>query len=890
MPLATGTRLGFYEVISFVAAGGMGEVYRARDTRLNRIVAIKTIPEHLSSNPQMRERFKREAHVIASLSHPHICPLYDIGSDNGVDFLVMEYLEGRSLAQRIRKGPLPLKEALGYALEIADALDQAHSHGVVHRDLKPGNIMLTDTGIKLLDFGLAKTLEGAGGADHSQEPTRTGPLTIEGSVLGTVQYMAPEQLEGREADARTDIFAFGLVVYEMSTGRRAFEAKSHASLIAAILEHDPPPISAFEPAAVPALDHVIKKALAKDPDQRWQTTRDLRDELKWIASGDSQAKSTMVGLKSRHWRIWLTALASLATLLAIMAVILGYISRKQAPEKVMRFSISLPEDTTFTSMGSAGPTPQIAISPDGRMVIFVASHPGSPPLLWVRALNSFTAQMLQGTEGAAFPFWSPDSRFIGFFAGGKLKKMDVSGGVPQVIADAPDGRGGTWNREGTIVFADGINTGLKQVAASGGAATPATTLQSSHDENSHRFPQFLADGRHFVYFNLAAGKYPGPYAGSLDSKETKQILAGRWSTASVVGQYLLSVHNGTLMAHHFTIENLKITGSQIPIAERVGSGSPSGLAAFSASSNGVLIYASGSSANRQLAWFGRDGRRLGPVGAPGEYASPALAPDEKRIAVARTDSQTRTPDIWLFDLVRGTETRLTFDPGSDRAPLWSADGTEILFGSDRTGIWELYRKVLNSPNAEEQVTASVDDEFPSQWSAGGRLIVYHVPKANTNWDLCVLPLAQPSNSKPFLKTPFNEVQGALSPDGQWMAYSSDETGRFEVYVQSFPVAGNKRQVSVHGGWEPKWRSDGRELFYISAEHKLMSAKVQPGSTFEAGVPAELFKLNIPDFTPSYPNNYVVTADGQRFLVNSLVESAVSSPISVELNWTAEMRR
>jgi serine/threonine protein kinase len=888
MLLARGARLGYYEIISFIGAGGMGEVYRARDTRLNRTVALKIVPEHLS-NPRMRERFQREAHAIASLSHPRICPLYDIGSQNGIDFLVMEYLEGDSLAKRIKKGPLPFEQLLRYAIEVADALDEAHRHGVIHRDLKPGNIMLTNAGAKLLDFGLAKIRETAGQLDLSCERTKTRPLTFEGAILGTFEYMAPEQLEGKEADVRTDIFAFGAVVYEMSTGRRAFEGNSQASVIAAILEHDPPPISAFQKMAPPALDRIVKKAMAKDPDNRWQTARDLRDELKWISEQDIRASSAVPQPKSdgrRNWFAGLTALVLFATLLMVFR----YLPRGGTPERAVRFSVSLPEGTRFTSTETAGPTPQMAVSPDGRMLTFAASYPGHPPSLWLQKLDSFTPQLLVGTESASFPFWSQDSRFIGFFAGGKLKKLDVSSADVQMIADAPDGRGGTWNREGVIVFADGIETGLKQVSAVGGIPTPATMLDTSHGELSHRFPQFLPDGRHFLYVDHAAKTQLGLYIGSLDSKQTSRILSGKGSTASLVGAYLLSVRDGTLIAHPFNLARLKVADEQFPVAEHVASSSPSGFASFSASLTGILAYASGSSPNRQLAWFSRDGRRLGSLGQVGEYASPALSPDEKKVAVARIDSQTRTPDIWLFDLNRGTETRFTFDPGSDRAPLWSPDGREIIFASDRTGVWDLYRKSVNGTNAEEAVITSADDEFPSQWSADARLIVFSTPKPGTNWDLSTLPLLEPSKPRPFLRTRFNEVQGALSPNGQWMAYTSDETGRFEVYVQSFPWGGNKWQLSVDGGSDAKWRSDGLELFYVSLKQKLMSVKIQPGSRFEAGVPAELFEMPIPVLVASFPNNYVVSADGQRFLVNTLVRDAPSSQISVVINWAAELRR
>ena len=887
MPLSAGMRLGPYEILSVLGAGGMGEVYRSKDTRLDRIVAIKVLPSHLSDNPQLRERFEREAKAISSLSHPHICPLYDIGRQDGIDYLVMEYLEGETLAWRLKKGPLPPGRVLEHAIEIADALNTAHRHGVIHRDLKPANIMLTKRGAKLLDFGLAK-VRAEPVAAMSAMLTQGASLTGEGTMLGTLHYMAPEQLDGSEADARTDIFALGAVIYETATGRQAFEGKTQASVISAIMSAEPPVLSTVQAMIPPALDHVVKTCLAKDPDARWQTAQDVLVELRWVASEASGMPVAAVPLRGKHGRNWLLGLTLSIVLLA--TALQRYLPHRATAEHAVRFSISLPEDTKFTSTETAGPTPQIAVSPDGRMITFAASHGTGPPILWLRNLDSFTSQMLAGTEGASFPFWSQDSRFIGFFAGGKLKKLDLSGRTVQVIADAPDGRGGTWNREGVIVFAEGIGTGLRQVSAAGGMSMAATVLDPSHGELSHRFPQFLPDGRHFLFVDHAAQTKLGVYVGSLDSKETKRVLAGKWSTACSVGLYLLSVREGTLIAHPFDVNPLKVSDEQFSVAEHVASSSPSGFASFSASSTGVLVYASGSSPNRQLAWFARDGRRLGSLGEPGEYASPALSPNEAKIAVARIDSQTRTPDIWLFDLSRGTQTRFTFDPGSDRTPLWSPDGSEILFASDRTGAWDLYRRKVNGADAEELLAASADDEFPSQWSADSRFIVYSTPRPNTNWDLVVLPLAEPSKPIQFLRAPFNEVQGVLSPNGHWMAYTSDETGRFEVYLQSFPAGGNKLQLSVDGGSDPKWRPDGRELFYVSLKHKLMSVSLVSDPRFEAGAPKELFEVPVPNLVASFPNNYVVMADGRRFLVNTVLRDAVSSPISVVLHWTTELSR
>jgi eukaryotic-like serine/threonine-protein kinase len=863
----------------------MGEVYRARDTRLDRTVAIKVLPEHLSSNPPLRERFEREAKAISSLSHPHICPLYDVGHQNGVDFLVMEYLEGETLAHRLKKGRLPPDQVLQYSIQITDALDTAHRHGVIHRDLKPGNIMLTKTGAKLLDFGLAKMRTAEAAAGMTALPTQTTPLTGAGTILGTLQYMAPEQLEGKEADSRTDIFAFGAVLYETATGRKAFEAKSQASLIAAILEHNPPPLSTVLRTTTPMLDRVLGKCLAKNPDDRWQTATDLRDELKWITEQGEQAATERVTGR-RRYAGWLVAGILFAALLAWTSVQLG---RKRLPERAVRFSVLPAEKTSLVSTYTAGPTPQAAISPDGYQLAFVASYPGSPRLIWVRALDSAVAQPLRGTEGARFPFWSPDSHFIGFFAGGKLNKIDASGGTPEPIADAPDGRGGTWAPDGTVVYAENIGGGLSRVAAAGGTPRDATVLDNARGEISHRFPQFLPDGRHFVFINRATSDTRGLYVASLDSTEKKRLLPSDWSSAFANTEYLLSVRQGSLFAHPFDARNLKLTGEPLVVAEQVGSGSPSGFAAFSVSAAGVLTYASGRSANRQLVWFSRDGKRLGSFGSPGEYSSPSLSPDQRKVAIARAHPQIRTPDIWILDLVRGTETRFTFDPGGEITPLWSPDGRRIVFSSDRTGTWELYQKDLSGAAADQLLARAAEGAFLSQWSGDGRFIIYQIPTPRTNWDLWCLSLKD-LKATPFLATPFNEVQGALSPDGRWMAYTSDESGQPEVYVQAFPAGGGKLQVSVRGGSEPKWRTDGKELFYIGPDLKLMSVRVKSGSTLEAGVPSGLFEMPVPPFTPAYQNSYVPTPDGQRFLVNILVQDPTPTPITVVLNWAAGLKR
>jgi hypothetical protein len=522
------------------------------------------------------------------------------------------------------------------------------------------------------------------------------------------------------------------------------------------------------------------------------------------------------------------------------------------------------------------------------MLAFAATQGPIGSVLYVRALDSFTAQVLPGTEGAAFPFWSADSRMVGFFAGGKLKIIDAYSRGLTVLADAPAGRGGTWNTDGTIIFAEGISSPLKSVPAGGGTPRLVTTLDATRGEMSHRFPQFLPDGFHFIYSNIASAGHQGVYVGNLASAPSRQILKGKWGSSSVVGQYLLAAREGSLIAHAFDAKRLTVSGGQIRVTDQVATNSPSGFGAFSASLTGTLVYASGFSPNRELVWFARDGRRLGSVGPPGEYTGPAVRSDNSLLVVSRVNALTRTPDIWMYDLERGTETRVTSHAASDRAPLWSEDGSDIIFGSDRSGTWDLYTKSIRSEKPETLLASPPAGAFPSDLSADGRFVIYHSPSAHRGWDLWLLPNSQHAKPTPIVQTDFDEMYGTVSPDGRWIAYTSDETGSMQVYVQSFPGAGNKSQVSVRGGYEPKWAANGNELYFISPNRKLMSARLEPGSSFRAAVPEELFEVPLPEPVASFPNSYAVTADGRRFLVNTLVRNSPSSPISVVLNWTTAL--
>ncbi len=908
MPLTPGMRLGPYQVEAALGAGGMGEVYRALDTRLDRIVALKVLPPQLAERPEVRQRFEREARVISSLNHPHICTLYDIGSHDGIHFLVMEYLEGETLAARLGRGPLPIGQALQYAIQMTGALALAHRRGVFHRDLKPSNIMLVESGAKLLDFGLAKLAAAAPAASQeagfSSLPTVVGELTLEGSILGTFQYMSPEQVESRPADARSDIFSFGAVLFEMLTGRKAFEGRSPASLMAAILEREPPSVSTLQPGpegAPPAgLDRAVKKCLAKDPDQRWQTAADLGSELQWIAEGAGGAPVTTVpaaapvpapapSQPSRKQWLW----PVVASVLAVLALGLAaaYFLRPAPDSRVIRFTVLPPEKARFVPIGAMS---NLAVSPDGRRLVFAIVPADGRQILAVRPLDSTAARLLPGTEGGAHPFWSPDGRHLAFFADGKLKRIELEAGTPpQPVSSASAvPRGGTWNRQGEILFSLGLGP-IYRVAASGGQPAPVTTLATG--EIAHVFPHFLPGGRRFLY---SAGNTREIRVASLDSKETRALvkLLSQAAYAPAPGGmpgYLLYIRDRALVAHPFDPDSGSLSGESLLVASNVGSDVFAG-AQFSASPGGVLAFrAEPGSETTQLVWLDRQGKRISVAGPPGEYGRPTLSPDGKTVALERTDPQSGAADLWLMDLGRGAQSRFTFDPGIDWLPAWSPDGTRIAFGANRQGRWRVYQKLSNGAGGEQLLLESADLMVPYSWSPDGRFLLYAVLDANNQYDLWALPMEGDRKPAPVLTTPFMEVRARLSPDGRWFAYASDETGRFEVYVQRFPgasaAAGGKWPVSIHGGTMPRWRADGKELFFAGGDGKLMAVEVRAeGSSFQAGAPRALFDLGISTAIGSR-QTYEVSGDGQRFLANLAAGESLEAPIQVTVNWTAALR-
>ena len=883
----------------------MGEVYSARDTRLDRTVAIKVLTEQFVVDADRRARFEREARAVAALNHPHICNLYDVGeapspavptsNAESIRFLVMEYLEGQTLGERLLGGPLPTPDLLRYAVQFADALDHAHRRGLVHRDLKPGNVMLTKEGAKLLDFGLSKHQSSPDLLALSTVSPGAAPLTAVGAVLGTFPYMAPEQLMGREADARSDIFALGAMIYEMAAGRRAFEGTTAATVIGAVLHTDPPPISSSQSPAASALDRIVSRCLAKDPDDRWQTARDLTLELKWI---DHAAVPPLD--RGGRTRPSVGSMAAAVLAIAVAALAVAYVRRVPAENVAVRFSFSPPKELNRAEVRFGGP---VTISPDGTRFVYVATGPDGKQLLWVHQLDSAVPGALAGTDGAAYPFWSPDSRFIGFFAEGRLRRIDAAGGPPHTLSDALLPRGGTWNRAGVIVFSAGAGTELYRLSAAGGPAMP---VPADGVNEERQWPSFLPDGRHILYFGRRQA--PGIYVASIESGSATLLARGLYMGAAYAppGHLLLFKGGsmaGTLLAQPFNANRRQLIGEPVPLAEQVPFYPFYARADFSVSENGTLLHGTfGGQRLTELVWVDRAGKRLASVPGATGYARAELSPDEKTIAADRVDPETQSQDVWLIETTRGVTSRLTTNPGLDNMGLWSPDGSRILYGSVREGEARATRlKVMSGAGPDEQLFGSSSDARIHQttdWSRDGRLIVYGRLDPKTKWDVWVVP-ATPNPTggdrtpRVYLQTEFNEHQGRLSPDGRWMAYVSDESGRSEVYVQAFPSPGVRSQISTGGGSDPAWRRDGTELFYQS-DSRLMAVTVRADTSFTINPPRELFTMNIAkrgaQMARDTGSPYIPTGDGQRFLINALLEEPPPPPVTVILHWPAARRR
>lgn len=882
MALSPGTMLGPYEIQSPLGAGGMGEVYRARDTRLQRTVAVKVLPDHLSSDPNLRQRFDREARTISSLSHPNICLLYDVGEQAGASYLVMEFLEGETLADRLLRGPLPLDQVLKYGIEICDGLEKAHRSGVIHRDLKPGNIMLTKSGAKLMDFGLAKPVVLAKPPSSGMTQTMAtpqGPLTMEGSVVGTFQYMSPEQVEGKETDARSDIFALGAVLYEMVTGRRAFESKTTASTIAAILASDPPPLSSLQPLSPSALESTVKSCLAKDPDERLQTAHDVKLQLKWIQESASSSRLPAASPAARKPWPWL--LAALLGVLALAAVSMLWLRGRETPS-AMYFHSSVPFPANY-----------VALSPDGHTLALVGySEQANKNVIWIHQVGGRGATVLPGTEGGSYPFWSPNGRSIRFFAEGKLKTIDAaSGRSAQVLAETPFGRGGAWSRDGIILFTPDAWSGLYRVPSSGGTPVAVTKPDPSQYQVSHRWPVFLPDGRHFLYL---ACNFSGRLdhniivVGSLDSPEQHSILNASTNAVYADPGYILYWRDTALVAQRFDLRSFSLSGEPRTVSDAVQYFPQTNLAVFAAVGT-TLVAQTGPGkgvTKSQLLWFDRHGKPLGAVGPPELVANPKLSPDGKRVAVDQTDIDGRHVNVWIHDLASDATSRLGFGPWLEQVTVWNPNGKEVLYTSNEKLYFSLYLKNADgSGTAQNILDFGTPQQGPWDWSADGKYAL--VRKERELWYI-TMPDHQPH---PLLQSPWLIRNAQFSPDAKFVAYASSETGNWEVYVSPFPGFGSKWQVSRGGGAEPRWRRDGKELFYLAPDGKLMAAEVKTGAAFEASFPTGLFvthtrqPISAMDFF-----SYDVTPDGQKFLVNSKLDTPNSAPLSVILNWPSEMEK
>ena len=879
MPLSSGSKLGPYEIQSPLGAGGMGEVYRARDIRLDRTVAVKILPEHLSS-PEARQRFDREARAISSLSHPNVCHLYDVGTQEGTSYLVMDYLEGETLADRLRKGPLPLDQVLKTGMQICEGLEAAHKNGVVHRDLKPGNIMLTKSGAKLMDFGLAKPVAASTAASGLTQTLTTPhhPVTMEGMVVGTFQYMSPEQVEGKEADARSDIFALGAVLHEMATGKRAFEGKTTASTIAAILAAEPVSISSLQPLSPALLEGTIKACLAKDAEERIQTAHEVKLRLQWIGQSGA-ASGTVVGAipvaPSRRSAWWVSALLALALI---------------AGGALWWSSLHRAEPAMYFSSPMALAANDLALSADGKTVAMVAfSEPANKYMIWTYQIGARGAVVVPGTEEASHPFWSGDDKSIGFFAQSKLKTVEAfTGRPPRVLADAPYGRGAAWSKEGTIVYTPDVRAGIYRIPAAGGTPRQITNPDMSQMEQSHRWPVFLPDQHHFLYLaaNFGGGvENDRLMVGSIDSDEKHALLKASSNAAYAEPGYLLYWQDNALVAQPFDEKTFALKGQARAIFEGVQYFPATQLAVFAVSGPGTLVAQTGRGVDKsQLAWFDRSGKRLGDLGPPGHYGNPALSPDGRRLAFEQTEPDGRHVDIWIRDLGGDAAARITFNQGLNEQAVWSRDGKKLAFSNNADAGWGLSQKNADGSGDEQRVLPPPGGRIMFwDWAPDGKSRL--VGKDEGLFNL----LESKTELTPLLQTNGTVRNAQFSPDGKWFAYSSNETGAWEIYVSPFPAVGSKWLVSRGGGTEPRWRRDGKEMFYLSNDGKITAVPIKLGATFESGAPVPLFQPRLRQPISALDlSSYDVSADGQKFLINTKVDAPSAAPLSIILNWQKEI--
>jgi len=909
--LKQGMKLGPYEILAPLGAGGMGEVYRARDTRLDRIVAIKILPEHGADRDGLRERFEREARAVASLNHPHICVLHDVGHQNGIDYLVMEYLEGETLAQRLAKGPLPPDQVLRHAMEIADALDKAHRNGITHRDLKPGNIMLTKSGAKLLDFGLAKWKQEAAGSAPLSLLSTKDPITEQGVILGTLQYMAPEQVEGKEADARTDIFAFGAVVYEMATGKKAFEGKTQASLIAKILETNPPPISSFQPMTPPALDRLVKRCLAKDPEDRWQTARDLWLELKSIIERGPEAAAQPAPVERGRLLRWmlLSAIACLAAA-GFTGVAVWHLKPSKQPAEVAR---TLVNSTPADRFSPPRPTrTAVALSPNGKHLVFSATKGGTQQL-YLRDMDRSEGTPIAGTENSNSPFFSPDGQWLGFWQGtvavgaiGELKKVPLGGGPAVTLCKTGLLYGASWGTDDTVVFASQYDGGLWRVSGGGGTPQPLTTVDTKRGEFGHRLPQMLPGGQ-AVLFTAIKARYRWDDAQivvrSLVTNEQKVLIEGAADARYVPTGHLVYVREGTLMAVPFNLERLETTGSPVGILEGVmqdvnttSSSGDTGAAQFSISDSGSLVYMPGGVADREVSavWVSRDGKTE-PIPIPlRSFLVPRFSPDGQQLVLTSTTGM-MTQNVATYGIKRGALSALT-TAGQNMMAVWTPDGKRVTFGSSAAGPLNLFWKPADGSGPAERLTTSEHNQRPSSWSPDGKTLAFLEIISDTHADIWTLSLENGvAKTRPLVQSPSLKRWAEFSPDGRWLAYVSNESGRDEVYVQPYPGPGFRLQVSTEGGIEPAWSHSGREMFYVipnpNGTMKMMAVDVALQPKFTVGRPHLLFEGRFAAST--YLRNYDVASDDRRFIMIQAKEQA-QEPSLTEMflvqNWFEELKQ
>ena len=875
MALAPGARRGPYEITAKIGAGGMGEVYRARDTKLDRDVALKILPDAFARDPERLARFEREAKTLAALNHPHIAHIHGLDESDGVRALVLEFVDGPTLSDRIAQGPIPIKEALTIARQIAEAMEAAHEHGIIHRDLKPANVKVrTDGTAKVLDFGLAKALDLTSAATADMTPTVTSPalMTGVGVILGTAAYMSPEQARGQPINKRTDIWAFGCVLFEMITGRMAFAGATISDTIAAVLERSPD-WTALPPATPLPVRHLLARCLEKDPKQRWRDIGDVRIELEdaaaWQSQADTAAPKTSRAVERAAWALLVALTAAVAAVLTPMF--------RQAPDPAeIRFNLLFPR-------GVAADFAQLAISPDGQQIV-VAPGFGvqQPSRLWLRPLASTSGRLLTGTEGASFPFWSPDGQSIGFFADQKLKRLDVNSEAIQILANAPNARCGAWQADGTILFAPNATGPLFRVPATGGQQTAATQLDTG--QNDHRSPFILPDGKHFIYYARGTPQVRGVHVARLDGTETKRLLDADGAAVYTRSGHLLFARQGELLAQAFDASRLTLDGEAFRVADSVSVNPGISLASLSASLSGPIAYATDSIRRTQFAWFDRSGRRLETLGTPDQrsMANPSLSPDGSRIAFSRVGGGNW--DIWVLDM-QGALSQASSALSLDFNPVWSSDGRQIFYQSNNSNI---YSRSVTEGTPEQAVLSERTMIYPSAVSPNGSVLLY-TRATGPSVDLWYVSLGADRTPHPFVQTAFQERDGQFSPDGKWVAYQSNDAGHYEIYLQPFPGPGDRIQVSTGGGQQVRWVRNGSEseLFYIAADQRLTSVRVTVGANgkLALGPSVPLFRMEF-DSSSMTRQQYVVSPDGQRFLINAATDAIEPPSITLILNWKA----